>query len=86
MPDRIACVVPFCRRTIAADAAAFEPPDNVWICARHYAAVPKKMKAVRRRARKALRAAPDDPRAIARYLRLSRRLTRYAIERGVENV
>jgi len=77
---RFACCVPHCGRTTR---RAVEPPDNVWICSVHWREVPRAWKAVKRRARAALRRRPDDPGARRRYLRLSRRVTRLAVERGL---
>lgn len=82
--DRIPCCVPFCRRTVSARrfAEIVEPPDDCWICGSHWSAVPARAKAVKRRSKRALRQAPDDPVALLRFLRISRRCTRMAIERG----
>lgn len=47
-PGRIACLVPFCRRTRRADSSFSE-----WICAKHWAAVKKETKKRRRLAERA---------------------------------
>lgn len=80
MTARLSCCVPFCRRTTRSDNPSVEWPDDAWICGPHYRAVPAIDKVVRRRARRALRRTPDDAQALARYLRLSRRVTRKALE------
>lgn len=82
--SRIACCVPHCRRTARIDAANIEWPDNVWICAKHWAAAPKSMKAVKRRLRRALNADPFNGALVRRFVRISKRITREAIERGLE--
>lgn len=46
---RISCCVPFCRRTIAIERLL---PDNEWLCAEHWRAVPRQLKAVRARLRR----------------------------------
>lgn len=81
---RIACCVPFCSRT-RPSTEPLEEPDNVWICARHWSAVPRDMRAVKRRARAALRRAnnPADGRPRLRYMRVSARVTREALRRAL---
>lgn len=82
---RLTCCVPFCRRTTGRPEAV-EWPDDVWICGPHWKAVPAEMKAVKRRARAALRryqATPNTPvdgPPLRRYLRVGCRVTRAAIE------
>ncbi len=44
-PDRIACVVPFCRRTVA--RVRF-PDAAEWICGQHWRLVPASLKQQRR--------------------------------------
>ena len=56
--DRIACCVPGCRRTRKLEGA-LEWPDDLWICQKHWAAVPVDMKTVKRRARNGLKLAKD---------------------------
>lgn len=42
-PDRIACCVPFCRRTIARSRLPDE--HNEWICGKHWPLVSRRLKA-----------------------------------------
>lgn len=81
--NRTHCCVPFCRRRTSKFEP--EPPDDLWICPTHWREVPRVMKAVKRRARAALRAAPHDWRVFHRYCRVSARITREAITRGQWN-
>lgn len=53
-PDRIACLVPFCRRTLRNDGGFAE-----WICGKHWAAVRKVTKRRRRIAERAARRASE---------------------------
>ncbi|WP_146193166.1 hypothetical protein [Maritimibacter sp. 55A14] len=53
MTDRTPCVVPGCRRTVA--LKTLPPGDDEWICARHWAAVPKRKRRIYFRARRRLR-------------------------------
>ncbi|PPE77121.1 hypothetical protein C3941_25360 [Kaistia algarum] len=48
---RVACLVPFCRRT-RGDHKGEEPMQSgaEWICGEHWRAVPRRLKAIRRRA------------------------------------
>ena len=50
-PLRVACLVPFCRRT-RGDRKGEAPlqPDAEWICGEHWRAVPRRLKAIRARA------------------------------------
>lgn len=80
MADRIACLIPFCRRTTKADDPVIEWPDDGWICGNHWRSVPTRMKAIKRRARRRLRRHPDDPAAIAAFARISARCTRAALD------
>lgn len=75
------CIVPHCNRT--SGTANVEPPDNAWICSVHYGRVPRIMKVVRARERRALRRWPTDPAVVARYVRLSCRVTQKAIEEAL---
>lgn len=52
MPERIACIVPFCRRTIAAEKMAH---NREWICGKHWRHVSAQRKASYRRAVKRVR-------------------------------
>lgn len=45
--ERIKCIVPFCRRTTRA-----RDEWDEWICADHYKPVPRRLKTLRRRARR----------------------------------
>lgn len=46
MVGRVRCCVPFCRRTTKGEETPFE-----WVCSDHWRAVPRKMKAFKRRAK-----------------------------------
>ncbi len=48
--ERVPCLVPFCRCSTAAARIA---PNNEWVCARHWRAVPERLK-LRYRAAKRL--------------------------------
>lgn len=71
--------MPHCARTTRADDPVIEWPDEGWICAPHWRLVPAKMKAVKRRARRAL-SEWSDAAAVSRFVRISKRCTRAAIE------
>lgn len=79
LPPRLTCVIPFCRRSTGAFVC--EPPDEVWICGPHWRAVPRLMKLVKTRARRALRRAHTD-KNLSRYERVASRTTRAALERA----
>ncbi|WP_237480770.1 hypothetical protein [Lichenibacterium dinghuense] len=66
MPDRLPCIVPFCRRTVPADRT---PAGWEIICAAHWRAVPTALKAARRRAKATVRRlAAEDEAARLRFL------------------
>jgi hypothetical protein len=89
---RIPCLIPFCRCTTRAGDPAIEWPDDAWICSKHWRQVPAKFKAVKRRARRALRAAGaldehgrycGQLAPLRRFKLISARCTRAAIEAAV---
>lgn len=81
MVARIPCIVPHCRRTTRADDPVIEWPDTGFICSGHWRLVPPNMKAVKRRARIALRR-DDRPETFNRFCRVSARCTRAALDRA----
>ena len=84
MMARLSCLVPHCRRTTRADNPIVEWPDTGWICGDHWRGVPRRMKAVKRRARRALRSSDDTVGLnMIRFMRISARCTRCAVERAV---
>lgn len=52
---RIACCVPFCRRTASADRF---PGADEWICEKHWPLVPRKVKLLKRRVEARMRRKP----------------------------
>lgn len=61
MPDRLTCIVPFCRRTRAADR---EPRYAEWCCGDHWRLVPMKLRRFRTRCLKAVRRACEHRAAV----------------------
>ena len=83
MSDRLPCVVPGCKRTLARTAYGVEPEDDVCICSRHWRGVRPESKAVYRRLRRNARHAVDDLERdlfALRKARIWRALVRQAIE------
>jgi hypothetical protein len=56
VPERIACCVPFCRRTIG---KAKLGRDDEWICSKHWPAVPRALKRRHRKAKQIVQRAQD---------------------------
>lgn len=83
MAERTPCMVPHCRRTTKADDPVIEWPDDSWICADHWRSVPRKFKNVKRRCRRALRRNPASIDLQVRFIRISKRCSRAAIEGAV---
>ena len=79
---RLTCFVPHCKRT-ARNTGQVEPPDDVWICSKHWALIPPNMKRVKRRARRRMSAAPGNDAALFAYLRIASRCTKECIERAL---
>lgn len=80
MTDRMRCCVPHCKRTTRRNNPAVVWPDNAWICAEHWQAAAPIMRRVKARARRLLR---KDEAMLSRFLRISSRCTRAAIERAM---
>jgi hypothetical protein len=76
MAERMPCCVPFCRRTRRNDGRFRE-----WICAIHWRAVPRRLKAYKRATQRRA-VATLDPQEIARANRAWERCKRVAIEKA----
>lgn len=62
MPDRIACIVPFCPRTRGDRKGDPLTPNMEWLCQVHWPLVPKRLKRRRSKLRRLARRTSDTTR------------------------
>lgn len=77
MTERQPCIIPFCRRTTKA------LPNSEWICARHWAAVPRALRRVMHRARRRIRAGKQRFRNMQIYEMAWKRCKRAALRNAL---
>lgn len=78
MTQRLNCLVPVCRRTRGIRKGETHLPEE-WICGEHWALVPKRMRAIRARTKRAGTSSGDW----RRDDRIWRRVAKEAIERSM---
>lgn len=82
-PTRVQCNIPFCKRTTANFDYEAAWPDTGWICQKHWGPVPRRMKAVKSRCKRALNKVPKHQRVasteLVRFMRISQRVSRHAL-------
>lgn len=75
-PPRLPCCAPFCRRTTG------KTGFSEWICADHWRAVPRRMRAMKFRIEREAKRSGWTEARIARAARIWNRIKRAAIERA----
>lgn len=81
MSDRVPCLVPFCRRTVAAEKLAAKGHTE-WICAVHWKTVPLVFKRRKARFERLIRIGRKTDRVLYLLKTTWRRCRREAIERA----